>query len=516
MKEIDLIVKNSKKTFSEDLISDITPLEITSSSEDTKYGEFNFKLSNPGNSSEEFYELMRSWCLERESRGWLEIERLKEQYLYQPHQEVRICELSIGNLMGHQEYISHFEFKNVEKAPLIILKFEHDMKQVSCFILTKGEDWFKLSFEYQNVEKYVVGDMFDDTLSMFLPLKCPPKIWMATKMSVENKIQEYYKRHGNDVIENSEERADEHARKFAFWTRQNYVNACDAETFGKCSVFQFCVDSGSSSDSEETNIEHIEIITGFLKHGYRVYFAPIKNEQASRAPSKWTFKLSQPPINKFKENNFDIAYGLFILQSKGAMFTDQLKLNSPIFLALKETIANMENKYQVEPLIKAIALLSNKMEYNRFCDLAAEFKKFYGIELERFSTNQTNILIENNKNLYMIRRITVTPTRLLFQPPEPNTSNRVLREYHGKITFVRVSFRDENLGALNLSKEHDERENSIIKRVSELFHVGIRIGQKGRQFHFLGCSNSQLRSAGAWFVTETDNNTSKLEQIIQL
>ena len=36
-----------------------------------------------------------------------------------------------------------------------------------------------------------------------------------------------------------------------------------------------------------------------------------------------------------------------------------------------------------------------------------------------------------------------------------------------------------------------------------MFHNGIQIGDKGRCYRFLGCSNSQLRSAGAWFVSES-------------
>jgi RNA-dependent RNA polymerase len=44
----------------------------------------------------------------------------------------------------------------------------------------------------------------------------------------------------------------------------------------------------------------------------------------------------------------------------------------------------------------------------------------------------------------MIRRVTVTPTRILLFPPERETSNSVLRQFENTDSFIRVSFADED------------------------------------------------------------------------
>lgn len=43
-----------------------------------------------------------------------------------------------------------------------------------------------------------------------------------------------------------------------------------------------------------------------------------------------------------------------------------------------------------------------------------------------------------------IRRVTVTPTRVLLFPPEQETSNSVLRQFKDSDCFIRVCFADED------------------------------------------------------------------------
>lgn len=47
-------------------------------------------------------------------------------------------------------------------------------------------------------------------------------------------------------------------------------------------------------------------------------------------------------------------------------------------------------------------------------------------------------------HVIMIRRVTVTPTRILLFPPERETSNSVLRQFSNTDNFIHVSFADED------------------------------------------------------------------------
>ena len=67
----------------------------------------------------------------------------------------------------------------------------------------------------------------------------------------------------------------------------------------------------------------------------------------------------------------------------------------------------------------------------------------------------------------------------MFQPPELNTSNRVIREFDHD-NFVRVSFRDEDFGPLNLNIEYDRHhgtektiENSV--SIPQLDHFMVTL-----------------------------------------
>ena len=91
-------------------------------------------------------------------------------------------------------------------------------------------------------------------------------------------------------------------------------------------------------------------------------------------------------------------------------------------------------------------------------------------EQEKIRMNDRDSLGEKalKIKLFSIRRIAITPARILFQPPELNTSNRVIREFDHD-NFVRVSFRDEDFGPLNLNWEYDKHHNAsnpIINSVS--------------------------------------------------
>ncbi|CAD7926202.1 unnamed protein product, partial [Amoebophrya sp. A120] len=86
--------------------------------------------------------------------------------------------------------------------------------------------------------------------------------------------------------------------------------------------------------------------------------------------------------------------------------------------------------------------------------------------------------------------VVITPTRVLFGPPQAMLANRLLREYGDRVSFLRVSFCSENLDELNDA----EQLNECISRV---FEGGIRIGS--RRYRLLGWSNSQMRGRSCWF-----------------
>lgn len=94
------------------------------------------------------------------------------------------------------------------------------------------------------------------------------------------------------------------------------------------------------------------------------------------------------------------------------------------------------------------------------------------------------------KKCRLIRRATLTPTRVLLWPPDLMCENRILRNFDSEY-FLRVTFRDDDLLTLNI------RQNSILifnEAITKHMNSGLAIGK--RLYEMLAWSSSQLREHG--------------------
>lgn len=101
-----------------------------------------------------------------------------------------------------------------------------------------------------------------------------------------------------------------------------------------------------------------------------------------------------------------------------------------------------------------------------------------------------------------MRRATVTPTSILFQTPNVEMSNRVVRHFHQYADrFMRVSFTDEKPNG-RIRFNDRVTSNELFSRVYRTLENGILIGD--RCYEFLAFGNSQLREHGAYFFASFD------------
>lgn len=104
----------------------------------------------------------------------------------------------------------------------------------------------------------------------------------------------------------------------------------------------------------------------------------------------------------------------------------------------------------------------------------------------------------------LVRKVTVTPTRVYFNSPTVETTNRVIRHFdRHRDNFLRVQFTDElHEGRINGSDA--QRDNEIYTRVFRVLNNGIRMGQW--HWQFLAFGNSQIRESGAFFFCQPEGN----------
>ena len=141
--------------------------------------------------------------------------------------------------------------------------------------------------------------------------------------------------------------------------------------------------------------------------------------------------------------------------------------------------------------VAALEKLSKVLEKDKFCDPGSTLESL--LKQNNPSTSgMFNRLVPGHCAL--IKRAVITPTRLLFYPPEVMVKNRVLRNYDTN-DFLCVSIRDEDLSKMSAVRGNiDDLLDGMKLKLDE----GIEIA--GQRFQFLGSSNSQLRNHSCWFV----------------
>lgn len=104
----------------------------------------------------------------------------------------------------------------------------------------------------------------------------------------------------------------------------------------------------------------------------------------------------------------------------------------------------------------------------------------------------------DSKNVAIIHRVKITPSAIRLCGPEAESNNRVLRKYpNNHEYFIRVQFSDEDGQQVRFNGKVSN-EKIFHVRFKNILRSGIRIA--GREYSFLGCSHSSLRSQSCWFI----------------
>lgn len=106
----------------------------------------------------------------------------------------------------------------------------------------------------------------------------------------------------------------------------------------------------------------------------------------------------------------------------------------------------------------------------------------------------------------MIRTVTVTPTRVLVGPPQPETSNSVTRRYSDQLdAIIRVHFTDEGerLHIQKYTKLGDDLcpDKGLMARVRRALRYGIEVA--GARYYPVASSSSQQKDHNMWFIDHT-------------
>lgn len=99
----------------------------------------------------------------------------------------------------------------------------------------------------------------------------------------------------------------------------------------------------------------------------------------------------------------------------------------------------------------------------------------------------------------LVKRIYITPTTIILNPPKSETGNRVIRKYNELSDFfLRVNFCEENL-----EKHVWAGSEEVLERFRKVLDY---LDILDCQFEFLGFSNSQIRNHSCWMTMRTSDS----------
>ncbi|KAJ6599411.1 RNA-dependent RNA polymerase [Mycena sp. CBHHK59/15] len=111
-----------------------------------------------------------------------------------------------------------------------------------------------------------------------------------------------------------------------------------------------------------------------------------------------------------------------------------------------------------------------------------------------------------------MKRVVVTPLRVLLFPEVIETSNRVLRQWPAHVgRFLRVGFADEN-GRLRVTRQmagaaqpDSDPTGGLLARILNILKHGLWVA--GRHYVFLAAGESQMKDHSCWMIAEEGDFT---------
>ncbi|KAI6227727.1 RNA-directed RNA polymerase [Aphelenchoides fujianensis] len=434
----------------------------------------------------------------------------------------------------------------------IYMDFEHDRHRMVIVFPLKSPDVgargkivpsvAKLELNYNTIRRIVVdfhaGKGSDHSLSLFLHLRCPPLI-SVVKFTRRNQ-------EGKEVAVKREDLRTMPGDRFVHWIpltggREFYQNDIRAVAESPYLKIVFSPDNhenwthilgrlyaATRKPVEVRGVKNMVVpmsrdtLGGRQPHSY----SDVRRIGGRGLPVEMTpedtdvrFLYAFTPtgdrqwLDRFRLREQDCAdfaaiYMFDAIMSHGAHVLDQLLVIPGHRNAFMEKVAEIYRDDRRLALETLERLLNSAVEredmkplYLLFDEALRKARRAIESEAEGRGVLQ--------RGYVRLRKVTITPSRRIYEAPELIMGNRVLRhdeENWPTDKFLRVSFRDENFKRL----QPNIGAKFIQLFVATALKKGIQVAN--RHFNYLGSSNSQMRDQGCYFINGDDAKIEKFRQ----
>ena len=205
--------------------------------------------------------------------------------------------------------------------------------------------------------------------------------------------------------------------------------------------------------------------------------------------------IAMPSNPEDSKELLDLEWEVYIKTSDFSMHPNVLDAN--YFLdKIRSSFVESNNLREAKNLSMAVSLANRdgKTYWTTFKELVeAEYNL-----IRSCSANDESITLFQSmtgSNQILVKRLIVTPTRFVYPPSVPMSTNRMTRMLNENLSPLITAYTDEYL-------DRPEKDEGIIDRV-KTFHInGMEIAD--RHWHYLLSTGSQLRESKGFFINVSD------------
>ncbi|XP_013789033.1 RNA-dependent RNA polymerase 1-like [Limulus polyphemus] len=410
--------------------------------------------------------LLCKWCSSSfPTQFWIfpkNLDVFKEKFV-PAHKWKKIEYFSLGSIVGLNTFVEHYNCSQNEKGSCKITQvqgyFEHDKEILKIYFCvakntTNGQrdgrthrfHWLVVS--YASIQRILISK-FENCTKLYMYLASPPLLYAVKAKDKYIPV---------DEIDSKTPKV----RVVQFGEGQNQ---CTKSMLGKSSVLLIKLNDK----------EHWEVTSCLFNRCKEtpVFFTHMENKTCTK----------NPVLPPFSSQCFGLKYALKAVFSNSFNVQDQ-----HVDKSILNSYANKNPKALEESLFEISVALD-----------AGNIVLFENALKTLFPLYDIDLSLKNEK-LMLVRRVVLTPTRMVLLPPQPYMKSLIFKTNCDAEYALRVSIREDN--NMKLTFTIGESEDCLNEIVYKPLIRGLRIA--GRKYEVFGCSTSQLRDHGLWLYAEDE------------
>lgn len=440
------------------------------------------------------------------------------------HKQVPLTSFALGSFLGLNTFVEHYvsdaggDRKSRQRITQCSAHFAHYKSTLLVYFVDvneprRKEDWsgdtharHRLEVRYTSICRIVLSRCSDGGTVAYLHLLCAPLLYKARfappkqddprcddKETAWEKPGKFIKVKKNSTtkedtknryVPQCEVASDSKwVRVVEFGTEQT---ACRSDTLGRCHVLALKFPAHREYPSTALS----SLVT--LCPSVTLHWAPVQRVEA--VPQAAELRTAGLP--------FGVRYGVEAVWSCSAQVADELSQQKTT-RRVEKALRKMAEEDPVS-LEETLYTLQQSIRQARIVDFQAGLSHLFAKyrKLRQRGALTGGVLGQAlPRQVVLVRRAVLTPTRLLLLPPQPVCTSRIMSCFQPEYA-MRVILRDEDGNMLSFSLGVN-REDFLRKNTKPRLLAGFTVG--GRKYEFLASSTSQLRSHGVWFYSRDAN-----------